>query len=161
MVMHTTSAPDTDDVASMTMSERLSWVCAFAFPIALAGYFVAVLPQLASTPVGEIGWQVPVLIAIGSAIVVAIVATIISAIVGGIITREAPAGDDIRDRQIERYGDRVAQTVIGISSALVLVLVMLEVEHFWIGSALFAIGSLGATWGAVAKIRAYRGSFNG
>jgi hypothetical protein len=64
-------------------------------------------------------------------------------------------------RAIDRYGDRLAQAITAFGAAIVLVLVMFEADHFWIGNALFLIGAMGATWGAIAKIRAYHGAFHG
>ncbi len=68
---------------------------------------------------------------------------------------------DVRDKEIERHGDRIAQAITAFGAAAVLALAMLEVDHFWIGNALFLIGAVGATWGSIAKIRAYRGAFHG
>ena len=83
-------------------------------------------------------------------------------IAAGIANRgELESKEDVRDKQIERYGDRIAQGIMGFGAAAVLVLAMFEADHFWIGNTLFLIGSIGATWGAIAKIRAYHGAFHG
>ncbi len=104
----------------------------------------------------------PMLWAIGATIVGVIAGTILVSIAAGIANRGVlESKEDVRDKQINRYGDRIAQAITGFGAAATLVLVMLEVDHFWIGSTLFLLGSIGATWGTIAKIRAYRGAFHG
>ena len=150
------------DGAAMTFAERNTWVSAFVLPATSLAYFAVVLPRLRDEPAADVSWVVPMLWAIGASIVGTILGTILLSIASGMVNRgvlEAKA--DVRDRQIHRYGDRIAQAITGFGAGAVLVLVMFEVDHFWIGNLLFLLGSIGATWGAIAKIRAYRGAFNG
>jgi hypothetical protein len=95
----------------------------------------------------------------------AIGASFAGSLVGSVLlaaaARGAATGPDVRDKEIERHGDRIAQAITAFGAAAVLALAMLEADHFWIGNALFLAGAVGATWGAIAKIRAYRGAFHG
>jgi hypothetical protein len=160
--MTSNHAPILDDErASMTMGERTTWVYGVLVLLTTGAYFAVVLPRLADTPVAEIAWQVPMLVAIGVVIAGTIVGTIVSAIVAAIISRDLRQESDIRDTQISQYGERSNLAVIGAGIAAVLVLTMLELDQFWVGSALFAVGALGATWANATKIRAYRRSFHG
>lgn len=157
----TASMPLDDDPMPMPMGERVTWVYGVLALITAIVYFATVLPRLSDTPVGEIGWQLPMLVAIGVVIVGTIVATIISAIVAAIVTRDVEQGSDIRDTQISRRGDRVNLAVSGVGLAIVLALAMLDVDQFFIGSALFAVGTIGGIGASIAKIRAYRVTFDG
>jgi hypothetical protein len=151
-----------DDRVAMTFAERNTWVYAFILPATSIAYFAVVLPRLRDQPAADVSWVVPMLWAIGASVVGTIVGTILVAIGAGIVNRGVlESTEDVRDKQIDRYGDRIAQAITGVGAAAVLVLVMFEVEHFWIGNALFLFGSIGATWGAIAKIRAYHGAFHG
>lgn len=159
----TTSAPHVSDDTPMpmTMGERVTWVYAVLVPLTTLAYFVFVLPRLADTPVSEIAWQVPMIVAIAVVIGGTIVATIVSAIVAAIVTRDPHQGSDIRDTEISHRGERANLAVSGFGIALVLVLAMIDADQFVIGSALFAVGALGAMWASITKIRAYRSSFGG
>ena len=150
-----------DDRATMTIGERTTWVTGVLVLLTTAGYLAVVLPQLAHTPAAQIPWQLPMGVAIAVAILGTIVGTIVATIVAAIITRDPEQASDIRDRQIERHGDRSNVAVIGVGLAAALVLTMLELDPFWIGTALFSIGALGSLWGTATKIRAYRHSFRG
>jgi hypothetical protein len=151
-----------EDRVAMTFAERNTWVSAFVLPATSLAYFAVVLPRLGDQPASEVSWVAPMLWAIGAAIVGTIVGTILVSIGAGIANRGVlESKEDVRDKQINRYGDRIAQAVTGFGTAAVLVLVMFEVDYFWIGNALFLLGAIGATWGAIAKIKAYRGAFHG
>ena len=150
-----------EDRVAMTFGERTTWVSVVAPAVAI-GYFTVVLSRLREHPAADVSWIVPMLWAIGASIIGTIVGTIVISIGAGIANRGVlESKQDIRDKQIERYGDRTSYAITAIGTAAVLVLVMLEADHFWIGNALFLLGSIGATWGAIAKLRAYRGAFHG
>jgi hypothetical protein len=160
--MNKTPAVDVDDApVPMTMGERVTWVYGVLVPVTTAVYFATVLPQVATTAVDDIAWQLPMLVAIGIVIGGTIVGTIVSAIVAAIVTRVTEQESDIRDTQISRYGERSNLAVIGVGIGVVLAMAMLDLDQFWIGSALFTVGAVGATWANIAKIRAYRSSFHG
>jgi hypothetical protein len=155
------SIPSEDRVA-MTFGERNTWVSAFILPATSIAYFAVVLPRLRDQPASEVSWVAPMLWAIGASIVGTIVGVIVVSIAAGIANRGVlESKEDVRDKQIDRYGDRIAQAIMGFGAAAVLVLAMLEADHFWIGNTLFLLGAIGATWGAIAKIRAYHGAFHG
>ncbi len=152
--------PD-DERMTKTLDERSVWAYAIVGPLATLTYFVVVLSQLAQRPPAEIQWQVPMLIAIGVIMLGTILGTILSAIATAIATggRETEFGSDIRDKQINRYGQRATEIVSGLALGAVLVLAMLDLDTFWIGNAAFAMGAVGGLWGAIVKIRAYGRSF--
>lgn len=150
-----------DDRHSMTTGEQATWWALVLVPLASLGYLAVVIPQLVGTPVGEVQWQIPMIIAIAAAIAGTIIGTIVGAIIRAIVTRDTETGSDIRDAQIDRHGDRLAFMAAALGGIPILVLAMLELDPFWIGTAVFLTGAIGATVGAVSKIRAYRGGFVG
>jgi hypothetical protein len=170
-IMPKQSVFEDDDRVPMTYGERATWSSAILVPIATIAYFAIVLPQVDGTSVEHIAWQIPMLIAIAAVIVGTIIATIIGVIASTVGTAIRNGGDDpdesddvdadIRDQQIERYGDRTTLVVAGAGMLAVLALSMLDAPVFWIGSAVFLSAAAGGTWGAIAKIRAYRGAFFG
>ncbi|QNO38065.1 hypothetical protein H4J02_03275 [Protaetiibacter sp. SSC-01] len=148
-----------------TTSERAAWIAAVLTPLTAIGYFAVVLPQLGGQPVADIGWQAPMLWSMGinflGTIVVTIIATIIAGIGAGLRREELDTSSDERDREIDRHGGRVALAVAAAGLLVALVLAMLEADPFWIGNAAFLLGAAGATAGAIAQVRAYRGTFRG
>lgn len=156
---------DDDQRIPTTTSERTAWVAAVLTPLATAGYFAFVLPQLADTRVADLAWQAPMLWSMGinfvGTIVVTMLVTIAAGIGAGLRRERLDTSSDVRDRDIDRYGSRVALTIAAGGLLAALVLAMLELDPFWIGSAAFLIGAIGATAGAIAQLRAYRGVFRG
>jgi amino acid transporter len=158
---HPAPAPADDDRVTMTLGERSTWSFLALTTITSIVYYVIVVPRLFDQPVADIGWQVPMLWAIGATIVGSIVVAIIVAIVSAIITRRQPEDSDIREKQIERHGNRIAQAITAFGSVIVLALAMLELDWFWIGNALYLIGFTGGIVGAIVQLRAYHGVFRG
>ncbi|MEU7819265.1 hypothetical protein [Catellatospora sp. NPDC049133] len=149
-------AADTDRVPT-TYEERNTWCMAILVPVTSLAYFAVVIPRLWRQPVAEIAWVTPMLWAMGATVV----GTILGSIVAAMLARDGHTESDVRDREIVRHGDRIAQNVLGFGAAAVLVLAMVRADQFWIGNVLFLLGAVGTTWGAVARIRAYRGAFHG
>jgi hypothetical protein len=148
----------------MTIDQKSIGVQLVVMPLVCIAYFTVVLTRLADTPVDEISWVVPMIWAMGAIVIGIIVGTIATAI--GTHVRAAARGEeadlesgDIRDKEIERLGERKTQTFTSLGSLAVIVLAMARVDHFWIASAVFLAGTIGAIYGGVVKLRAYRRGF--
>jgi predicted membrane channel-forming protein YqfA (hemolysin III family) len=115
-------------------------------------YFAIVLPQLATMPVADIDYQLPMLATIGLAIALAIAVAILLAIVS---PKEAGKADQ-RDREIGRFGEYVGGTVLGVLTLVPLALTLLEVDWFWIANSLYLALAIAAFIGGVVKLVAYR-----
>lgn len=136
----------------MSFAEKTSWayaVIAVVFPV---GYVVLMAGELQRTSPAAIEYQVPLLGAIGAAIVAAIIAAIVLA-----ITAPGDAGkEDERDRQIDHHGEYATGLALAVGMLGALALVLLEVEHFWIASAMYVAFAASGFVGAVVKVVAYR-----
>ncbi len=136
----------------MSFTEKSSWiyaVIAVVFPVA---YVAMMAGELQRTPVPDIQYQVSLLGAIGAAIVTAILAHI--AIV---ITARGDAGrQDERDRAIDHHGEYATGLALAVGMLGALSLVLLEVDHFWIASAMYLVFSISGGIGTIVKIVAYR-----
>jgi hypothetical protein len=120
--------------------------------IAYAAYLVLVLPQLGTTPPDQIDYQ-PILLA---TILVAIVVSIIGRIVIEVIRPSEAQREDVRDRDIGRFGEYVAGLVLGIGMVAPFILVLIEADYFWIANAMYLVFVLQAIVGAIIKLIAYR-----
>ena len=136
----------------MSFEEKSTWVYAVIAVVLPIAYFATVLPQLATTPVADIDYQVPLLAVIGLAIGLAIVAAIVIA-----ITAPDEAGKaDQRDKDVNRFGEYVAGIVLGVAAVVPFLLAIAEAAYFWIANTLYLAFILSAVAGSAAKIVAYR-----
>ncbi len=146
-----------DEHLPPTYGERLAWTYAVVIPAGMLAYLAVVVPRVLSRPVADVAWAGPMLWSIG----LTIAASILGSIVLAVVARDHEARPDVRDRQIERSGDRIALLCTSVGAGLVLPLAMLEVDWFWIGTTAFVCGAIGSTCGAIVQIRAHRGTFVG
>ena len=66
---------------------------------------------------------------------------------------------DERDRDIGRFGEYFAGTVLGIGMVVPFALTLAEFDYFWIANAMYLAFVVSALVGAVMKLVAYRRGF--
>lgn len=150
----------------MPFEEKFTWVSAVVSTGVAAVYFAIVLGQVRTVPVAEIGYQWPMLIAVGALIVLTIVGTIVTAIGTAVFAQIAGNGsvDDIdlkdeRDEHINRRGELVGYYVSSVGALGALALAMLRYDQFWIANALYLTFVVGALVSSAVKLVAYRRGF--
>lgn len=150
----------------MPFEEKLTWVSAVVTALVSAVYFAIVLRPVGETPVTEIAYQIPLLIAVGASIILTIVGAILTAIGTAItaeITGEGSVDDvnrkDERDTLISRRGELAGYYVTSAGMVGVFAITMLEYEHFWIANALYLAFTIGALVSAGVKLVSYRRGF--
>ena len=136
----------------MSYEEKGQWVYLAATGIGYAVYAVLVLGAARTTPLTEVDY-VPILLwTIGGAIVVSIIGRI-----GVEVIRPSDAyREDVRDRDIGRFGEYAAGIVLGIGMVGPFILALIEADHFWIANAMYAAFALASLVGAAARVVAYR-----
>ena len=139
----------------MSYEEKGQWVYLAATGIGYAVYVVLVLTAARSTPLPEVDY-VPILLwTIGGAIVASIIGRI-----GVEVIRPSDAyREDVRDRDIGRFGEYAAGIVLGIGMVGPFILALVEADHFWIANAMYLVFSVQAVVGAAIKLIAYRRGF--
>jgi uncharacterized integral membrane protein len=139
----------------MAFHEKRSWVVlVVAVPVLLV-YALLIVPQLIAAPVTEIDWVPPMVFAIIGFVIANVLGNIVAA-----FTNPAEAEQhDLRDQQISQYGVRIGSWLVVAGACAALVLAMVEAPYFWIANALFIGGMAASLTSAVAKIAAYRGTF--
>jgi len=158
----------------VSFEEKFTWVSTVVSTCVAAVYFAIVLGQVRTVPVAEIAYQRPLLIAIGTLIVLTIIGAIITAIITAIgtavtakITGEGSIEDSVgdigrkdeRDEDINRRGELIGYYVSSGGMVGVMALAMLRYDQFWIANALYLSFVVGAIVAAVAKLVAYRWGF--
>jgi hypothetical protein len=139
----------------MAFMEKSTWVVLVVALPTLLIYVALVVPQVLSKPIGEVSWVQPMILAIVGFIVANVLGNVVAAASN---PREADKNDE-RDREIDRFGERVGSWLIVIGSVAALVLAMATADHFWIANAIFMGGMAASIVSSAAKIAAYRGSF--
>ena len=133
--------------------EKGTWIY---LAVAVAGYsfyLSLVLPEfLGGTPVDEIDYVPVMLWTIGGAIVASIVARIVIEI----IVPSESYKSDIRDKEIDRLGERVGSSFVVIGALGALVLAMFAAETFWIANVIYLCFVLSAILSSVTKLIVYR-----
>ena len=140
----------------MSSEERGQWVYVVVIAVTYGAYVAIILGQAAQTPLAEVDYVPTMLLAIGIGIALAIVGRIVVEIAGHIAEPSDSHDPDVRDREIGRFGEYFAGTVLGIGMVVPFVLTLAEFDYFWIANAMYLVFVLSALIGAVVKLVAYR-----
>lgn len=143
------------EIARMAFMEKSNWVVLVVAVPTLLVYAFLIVPQLLAQPVQDVDWVGPMVVAIVGFVVANVLGNIVAAFTN---PREADRHDE-RDREIDRYGERIGNWLIAAGAIVALILAMTAADHFWIANAIFLGGMAGSILAAVAKIAAYRGAF--
>lgn len=139
----------------MSYEERGQWVYLAATTVTYVAYLVIMLGRGGTTPLPEIEYQPILLWTIGAAVAGSIIGRIAIEIVRPSETHR----EDVRDRDIGRFGEYVAGVVLGIGMVGPFILALVEADHFWIANAIYLVFVVQAVVGAVIKLVAYRRGF--
>ena len=139
----------------MAFLEKSNWVVLVVGVPTLLVYAALIVPQVLSKPMAEVSWVEPMIFAIAGFVVANILGNVVAAASN---PREADKNDE-RDREIDRFGERVGNWLIIAGSIAALVLAMAMADQFWIANAIFIGGIAGALLSSVTKIAAYHGPF--
>ena len=139
----------------MAFLEKSQWVVVVVAVATLATYGTWALTQVLGKPVAEIDWVQPMIYSIVAFVVLNVVGNVIAAATN---PKEADK-HDLRDKEIDRFGERVGNYVLITGACAALVLAMAAADRFWIGNAIYFAGILAAMGASVTKIAAYHGPF--
>jgi len=141
--------------AGMSYEERGQWVYLAATTIGYGAYLVLLLGRIGTTPAAEVDYQPIMLWTIG----VAVAGSIMGRIAIEIVRPSESQREDVRDREIGRFGEYVSGVILGIGMVGPFILTMLEADHFWIANAIYLVFVMQAVAGTVIKLIAYRRGF--
>jgi len=139
----------------MAFLEKSNWVVLVVGVPTLLVYLFVVVPQVLGQPIAEVSWVEPMIVTI----VVFVVANVLGNVVAAASNPGEADKNDERDREIDRFGERVGNWLIIAGSIAGLILAMARADQFWIANAIFLGGMAASIVSSVAKIAAYRGSF--
>ena len=137
----------------MSYEEKGTWVYLVVAIVGSTVYLSLVVPEfLKGTPVEQIDYVPAMLWVIGGAIV----ASIIGRILVEIFSPSESTRGDIRDKEIDRLGERVGSSFVVIGALGALVLAMLDADGFWIANTVYFCFVLSAILSSITKLVAYR-----
>jgi len=136
----------------MSFEEKGTWVYLMVNVVTYATYLSIILGRAEGIPLAEVSYVSTMLWTIGIAIALSIVGHIAVA-----IAKPSEADKrDVRDKDINRFGEYIGGIVLGVSMLAPFGLAMAEGDHFWIANAIYLAFVLSALTGSVVKIVAYR-----
>jgi len=136
----------------MSYEERGQWVYLVVIVITYAAYVLLLLAGTGGRPLQEVDYVPTMLWLIGAGILASIVGRILVAMVW----HGEGHGTDVRDRDIDRFGEYVGGIVLGIGMVVPFILAITEADHFWIANAMYLVFALAAVVSAAMKLVAYR-----
>ena len=139
----------------MSYEEKGQWVYIVAIGLTLVAYVLIVVRQAAAGPLTEWDYASTLLWTIGIGIALSIVGRIVIE-----IARPSESyATDARDRDIGRFGEYIAGTVLGVGMVVPFVLTLAAFDYFWIANAMYFAFALAALIGTAVKVVAYRRGF--
>jgi hypothetical protein len=136
----------------MSYEEKGSVVYLLVIAGTYVGYVSVVLSRAGDGPLAEVAYRSPMLWSIGISIGLAIAGRILVEILRPSDTHKL----DARDRDINRFGEYVGGTVLGIGMVVPFGLTLLAAHHFWIANAMYAAFALASVVATTTKLVAYR-----
>ena len=150
----------------MPFDEKFTWVSVVVSTLVPGVYLTMVLGQAGGVPIGQIAYQVPMLLAIGAVIVLTITGTVLAGIGTGIsieLSGEGSTEDigrtDERDREINRRGILAGGAAASVGAIGALAITMLGFDNFWIANALYLSFVASSLVSGVVRLIAYRRGF--
>ena len=139
----------------MTFEEKGKWVYLVVTILTYGVYVSIILGQSGNMPITEVPYVSTMLWAILAGIVLSIVGHIAVA-----IAKPSEADKkDIRDKQIERFGEYVGGIVLGCSMLAPFWLAIIHADYFWVVNAMYTAFVLSAIVSTTVKLVAYRRGF--
>ena len=136
----------------MSFDEKGIWAFIGIGLATFTGYALVILSRADGGPLTDVNYAPIMLWAIGIAVLASILATIAVA-----IAKPSEADKrDVRDKEINRFGEYVGGSALGFGMILPLALAMLEADHFWIANSIYLIALVSTLIGGVVKLVAYR-----
>jgi hypothetical protein len=135
--------------------EKSNWVILAVGITTLVAYLALIVPPAVTGPIADVSYAQPMV----GAIVAFIALCILGMIVAAALNPSEADKKDQRDKEIDRFGSRVGNSLLLVGSCAAMFLAMTKQDYFWIANSVYVGGMLASLIGAVTKIAAYHGPF--
>ena len=139
----------------MSFEEKGNWVYLVVSVVTYVAYLSLILGRAQDVPLTEVPYVSTMLWTIGIAVALSILGNIVVA-----ISKPSEADkSDVRDKDINRFGEYVGGIVLGVGMVVPLGLALAEFDYFWIANAMYAAFVLSSLVSATVKLVAYLRGF--
>lgn len=136
----------------MSFEEKGNWVFLAVNVVTYVAYLSVILGRAQDVPLTDVPYVSTMLWTIGIAIALSIVGNIVVA-----ISKPSEADkSDVRDKDINRFGEYVGGVVLAAGMLAPFGLALAESDYFWIANAMYLAFVLSAFTSSVVKVVAYR-----
>jgi hypothetical protein len=139
----------------MTYEEKNTWIYVLVLAVTFGVYLIWLISQILSSSASEIAYSIPMMLAIGAAVVATVLGNILIAIAA---PKEADKRDE-RDKEIGRHGEYSGQFLVNIAGLVVIVMCMFKLNQFWIAHSMYFAFVGSSIISSVVKILSYRQGF--
>jgi hypothetical protein len=137
---------------AMSFEEKGNWVYLVVGVVTYLAYLSIILGRAEGVPLDEVPYVSTMLWTIGIAIGLAIAGNIAVA-----VSKPSEADkSDVRDKDINRFGEYVGGIVLGVGMLVPFGLALADSESFWIANAMYLAFVFSALTSSVVKVVAYR-----
>lgn len=141
------------DPVEVSVEEKRTGAAAIIMVASFLVYQTLIIVRSAAPgPLIEISWVAPMAWTMGISGLLSIAANVLI----GIGRPKKARKRDVRDRDIERFGNTVAHAFVVIGGLVALVLLLIDVDRFWVTHALYYGFMVSGILGSFAKLGAYR-----
>jgi len=136
----------------MSFEEKGNWVYLVVSVVTYVAYLSVILGRAQDVPLTDVPYVSTMLWTIGIAVALSIVGNIVVA-----ISKPSEADkSDVRDKDINRFGEYVGGLVLAVGMLAPFGLALAESDYFWIANAMYLAFVLSAFTSSVVKVVAYR-----
>lgn len=136
----------------MSFEEKGNWVYLVVSVVTYVAYLSVILGRAQDVPLTDVPYVSTMLWTIGIAVALSILGNIVVA-----ISKPSEADkSDVRDKDINRFGEYVGGIVLAVGMLAPFVLALAESDYFWIANAMYLAFVLSAFTSSVVKVVAYR-----
>jgi hypothetical protein len=137
---------------AMSFDEKGNWLYLVVSVVTYLAYVSIILGRAQDVPLAEVPYVSTMLWTIGIAVALSIVGNILVA-----ISKPSEADkSDVRDKDINRFGEYVGGVVLAVGMLAPFVLALTESDYFWIANAMYLAFVLSAFTSSAVKVVAYR-----
>jgi len=136
----------------MSFEEKGNWLYLVVSVVTYLAYVSIILGRAQDVPLAEVPYVSTMLWTIGIAVALSIVGNIVVA-----ISKPSEADkSDVRDKDINRFGEYVGGVVLAVGMLAPFGLALAESDYFWIANAMYLAFVLSAFTSSAVKVVAYR-----
>ena len=136
----------------MSFEEKGNWVYLVVSVVTYVAYLSVILGRAQDVPLADVPYVSTMLWTIGIAVALSILGNVVVA-----ISKPSEADkSDVRDKDINRFGEYVGGVVLAVGMLAPFVLALAESDYFWIANAMYLAFVLSAFTSSVVKVVAYR-----